>query len=62
MNKSYRSVWNRALGAWVAVSEVDRARSGRGASVVVLAAALLSAGGAAVAQPVYADGDNNTNP
>lgn len=62
MNKSYRSVWNRALGAWVAVSEVDRARSGRGASVVVLAAALLATGGAAVAQPVYADGDNNTNP
>lgn len=60
MNKSYRSVWNHALGAWVAVSEVDRARSsGRGASVLVLAAALLSTG-AAVAQTVYPAGSNNT--
>ncbi len=63
MNKSYRSVWNRALGAWVAVSEVDRARSGRGASVVVLAAALLTAGGAmAQTTIVYGDGTNETNP
>jgi outer membrane autotransporter protein len=60
VNKSYRSVWNHALGAWVAVSEIDRARSGgRGASIVVLAAALLSTG-AAVAQTVYANGSNNT--
>ncbi|MCU4121292.1 autotransporter outer membrane beta-barrel domain-containing protein [Variovorax sp. N23] len=60
MNKSYRSVWNHALGAWVAVSEVDRARGGgRGASIVVLAAALLTTG-AAVAQTVYPAGSNNT--
>ncbi|MDO5680983.1 MAG: ESPR-type extended signal peptide-containing protein, partial [Pelistega sp.] len=27
MNKSYRSVWNEALGAWVAVSEIEGGRS-----------------------------------
>lgn len=60
MNKSYRSVWNHALGAWVAVSEVDRARGGgRGASVVVLAAALL-AGGAEAQTVVYPAGTNQT--
>ena len=26
MNKSYKSVWNEALGAWVAVSEIESAR------------------------------------
>ncbi|MGJ7485876.1 autotransporter outer membrane beta-barrel domain-containing protein [Variovorax sp. LT2P21] len=61
MNKSYRSVWNHALGAWVAVSEIDRARSGgRGASVVVLAAALLATGAAVAQTIVYPDGSNTT--
>jgi len=26
MNKSYRSIYNEALGTWVAVSEIDSAR------------------------------------
>lgn len=26
MNKSYRSIWNEALGAWVAVSEIEKAK------------------------------------
>ncbi len=26
MNKSYRSIWNEALGAWVAVSEIETSR------------------------------------
>ena len=26
MNKSYRSIWNDALGAWVAVSEIETAK------------------------------------
>ncbi|SUA36808.1 adhesin [Neisseria zoodegmatis] len=26
MNKSYRSIWNDALGAWVAVSEIEKAK------------------------------------
>lgn len=32
MNKTYRSVWNEALGAWVAVSETTKAKGkpGRG--------------------------------
>jgi trimeric autotransporter adhesin len=37
MNKVYRSIWNRALGAFVATSELDRScgkgRSGAGAAV-----------------------------
>ncbi|MBC7393167.1 MAG: hypothetical protein H7340_07520, partial [Variovorax sp.] len=32
MNTSYRSVWNHALGAWVAVSEVTRSRGKRSGS------------------------------
>src|SRR5690349_7464643 len=39
MNKSYRSIWNEALGAWVAASETTRARGKRGGSRVALAAA-----------------------
>jgi len=34
MNKTYRSVWNEALGAWVAVSEVGAARGVASHSVV----------------------------
>ena len=26
MNKNYRSIWNDALGAWVAVSEIETAK------------------------------------
>ena len=59
MNKSYRSVWNQALGAWVAISEVDRACGhGRGVrSALVLAGALVLATGASAQQDIhYLDG------
>ena len=32
MNKTFKSIWNEALGAWVAASELDRARGKRVAS------------------------------
>ena len=43
MNKTYKSVWNEALGAWVAVSELEtsrgkRSKPGAGAGVHTLAA------------------------
>lgn len=41
MNKSYRSVWNHALGAWVAVSEIAPARGKRSGG---LATAVVAAG------------------
>ena len=44
MNKSYRSIWNESLGAWVAVSELTKARGKRSKSAVALAAAVLIAG------------------
>ncbi|UST53977.1 autotransporter outer membrane beta-barrel domain-containing protein [Comamonadaceae bacterium OTU4NAUVB1] len=58
MNKSYRSVWNQALGAWVAISEVDRAGGhGRGLrSALVLAGALVAAVGAGAQGIDYVDG------
>jgi outer membrane autotransporter protein len=48
LNRSYRSVWNSALGAWVAVSEINRARAGkggkRGLAAAAVAAAMLTSG------------------
>jgi len=35
MNKSYRSIFNEALGTWVAVSEIDSARGKKSRSGVV---------------------------
>jgi outer membrane autotransporter protein len=32
MNKSFRTIWNDAVGAWVAASELDRAKGGQVAS------------------------------
>ena len=41
MNKSYRSIWNESLGAWVAASEITSARGKRsGSSVTAVAAAI----------------------
>ncbi|HWU98741.1 MAG TPA: autotransporter domain-containing protein [Oxalicibacterium sp.] len=40
MNTSHRSIWNAALGAWVAVSEITRACGKRSGSVVALAASI----------------------
>ena len=36
MNKAYKSVWNEALGAWVAVSEIETSRGKRGSSKSVV--------------------------
>ncbi|MDR3095859.1 MAG: ESPR domain-containing protein, partial [Paraburkholderia sp.] len=54
MNKAYRCVWNEALGAWVAVSELDKARGKRSKSKLVLAAAAAGASLAAVLAPAPA--------
>ena len=40
MNKSYRTVWNEALGAWVAASEITKARGKRSRSAKAVAAAV----------------------
>jgi autotransporter adhesin len=49
MNKSYRSIWNEALGAWVAASELTKGRGKKSSSRVlaVAAVALAVAGQAA---------------
>ncbi|WP_052185270.1 autotransporter outer membrane beta-barrel domain-containing protein [Methylotenera versatilis] len=44
MNRSYRSVWNVALGAWVAVSEITRTCGKRGSATVVANALPLLVG------------------
>jgi autotransporter adhesin len=68
MNKTYRSVWNEALGAWVAASETVKARGKGGGRV---RAAVLAAGLAAVtalgagdawAQAGIHDGTGHANP
>ena len=41
MNRSFRSIWNEALGAWVAASEACTAR-GKKSSGITLGAALLA--------------------
>ncbi|MDM0037074.1 ESPR-type extended signal peptide-containing protein [Variovorax sp. J22P271] len=42
MNKSHRSLWNESLGAWVAASELTRAR-GKRSSARVIAAVIVAA-------------------
>ncbi|MBO7806464.1 ESPR domain-containing protein, partial [Burkholderia pseudomallei] len=44
MNRSYRSIWNEALGAWVAASEISSARGKPNKSAVakVVTAAVLA--------------------
>jgi hypothetical protein len=41
MNKSYRSVWNESLGAWVATSELTMSRGKRSKAKVVAGAATV---------------------
>ncbi|MCU4122399.1 autotransporter outer membrane beta-barrel domain-containing protein [Variovorax sp. N23] len=56
MNRSYRLVWNGALGAWVAVSEVARKggkSSPRGLVVAAVAAVALMSGTANAADIVF---------
>ncbi|MBN3805707.1 hypothetical protein GXB81_22010 [Paraburkholderia sp. Ac-20336] len=56
MNKSYKSVWNEALGAWVAASEHTVARGKRSKSTVssVLASAVVAVAGVSAASGVFA--------
>ena len=59
MNKTYRSVWNHALGACVAVSELAAARGKRpgGLGSVVVAAGMSVLAASGTAQTIdYADG------
>lgn len=43
MNKSFRSIWNEALGAWVAASEGCTARRKKSSSITIGAALLATA-------------------
>jgi outer membrane autotransporter protein len=58
MNTTHRSIWNVALGAWVAVSEITRARGKRSAGAVTLALACSSVG----AQNINIDNASQTVP
>jgi autotransporter adhesin len=46
MNRTYRSIWNEALGAWVAASELSASRGKRSASSAVALVCMLAAFGA----------------
>jgi outer membrane autotransporter protein len=51
MNTTYSSIWNAALGAWVAVSEITRAcgkRSGAAVALVLIGCSVCSSVGAQV--------------
>ena len=56
MNRSYRSIWNESLGAWVAASEVVKAhgKSGRSA-LVAIGGAICLLGGALFAPVAQAN-------
>ena len=54
MNKSYRSIWNESLGAWVAASETAKAR-GKKSSSRRVAAAVLSLLSVAMAPGAFAN-------
>ena len=57
MNHCYKSVWNDALGAWVAASEIGATRSKRSSRRTLLAAACLALTGfAGTAQAEVRDG------
>ncbi|MES2580770.1 MAG: autotransporter outer membrane beta-barrel domain-containing protein, partial [Pseudomonadota bacterium] len=62
MNRSYKSVWNAALGAWVAVSEITRAAGKRSSATVVAGTvALLLTGMALDAQALTCAVSNSTD-
>jgi hypothetical protein len=65
MNKFYKSVWNEALGAWVATSENCPARgkrSGRLAKAVVASAITFSAAGGVSAHVTLDGGTLDSSP
>ncbi|MDP9154544.1 MAG: hypothetical protein M3O74_09875, partial [Pseudomonadota bacterium] len=50
MNKTYKSVWNESLGAWVAASELSRARGKKSGSIAkAMLASAVTLGTAGVA-------------
>jgi len=54
MNKAYRSVWNEALGTWVAVQENARGRGKKSARSALVFTAITSAIGVMSATPAWA--------
>ncbi|MGJ7543773.1 ESPR-type extended signal peptide-containing protein [Variovorax sp. LT1R16] len=62
MNKAYRSIWNEALGAWVAGSEISRGRRKGTQRVAAGAALMLLALGTAQAQVKFGDNPTLINP
>ena len=62
MNKSYRSVWNQALGAWVATSEISRARGKSGSVKKMVLCSLLLGMSGATTQALAECIDNQSSP
>ncbi len=62
MNKTYRSIWNEVLGAWVAVPEIGGSRRKGTSRAAVGAAVLLLIGGVAQAQVKIGDNPATINP
>ncbi|HWV07338.1 YadA-like family protein [Ralstonia sp.] len=64
MNKSYKTIWNDALGAWVAASELDRAkgRGGTAGGVMTLIAAAVALLGSVLPGQAYAQVNCSTAP
>jgi hypothetical protein len=59
MNTAYKTIWNTAIGAWVAVSEATRARGKRSTGVRAVralrfAGPLIAASGFAMTLPAWA--------
>ncbi|AMM24554.1 ESPR-type extended signal peptide-containing protein [Variovorax sp. PAMC 28711] len=52
MNKSYRSIWNEALGAWVAASEAVKSQGKRSGSIALIATTLAMGSSLAMAGDV----------
>src|ERR1700743_365575 len=58
VNKTYRTIWNEAIGAWAVASELASVRGGSGKQVVAKAVAMLLSTGlsANMAHAQYAAG------
>ncbi|MCD9122706.1 ESPR-type extended signal peptide-containing protein [Cupriavidus sp. UGS-1] len=61
MNKSYRTIWNESLGAWVAASELTKARGKPNKSAVALAVGAMLIGGMSPALAGPQGGDSGVN-
>ena len=64
MNQQYRSIYNKSLGAWVAVSELVRKCSKSGKVAVAISGLVLTAPLAVMAAASVVDSGDNlyTNP